>query len=223
MTDAAHDPSDGPAGRLAGRTFRAVVMGASAGGMQALLSVLGRLPADYGLPEIAVQHLHPTDGGKLAALLDEKLALRVVEADDKQPTAPGCVYLAPAGYHLLLERDGSLSLSIDPKVNFSRPSIDVLFESAARACGEALIGVILSGANEDGAAGMALIKELGGVCIAQEPSTAESPVMPGTAIVQAKIDIVLAPEAIGELLSRLGATGGAGGARPTGTAERERT
>lgn len=191
---------------LAGRAFRMVVAGASAGGLQALLAVLGQLPADYRLPIVITQHLHGSDEGRLAELLDRQLGLTVCEAADKQPTEPGRVYLAPAGYHLLVERDASLSLSVDPKVNYSRPSIDVLFESAATAFGDALVGVILTGANEDGANGMARIRELGGVCIAQDPATAESPPMPEAAIARAGIEMVLPAQEIGALLARLGGT-----------------
>lgn len=195
-----------------GRRFRALAVGASAGGMQALIETLGPLPADFGLPVLIAQHLHPSDGGRLASHLDERLALRVVEAEDKQPAAAGCVHLAPADYHLLVERDGSLALSVDAKVNHSRPSIDVLFDSAARAYGEALIGAVLTGASDDGAAGLAAIERLGGLCLVQDPDGADSPFMPQAALERTPGARVLAPAAMGALLLRL--AGGRAAAEP---------
>jgi two-component system chemotaxis response regulator CheB len=115
--------------------------------------------------------------------------------------------VAPADYHLLVERDGTLALSVDPKVNWARPSIDVLFESAARAWADAVVAVILSGANDDGARGMKTIRALGGLCIAQDPDTAESPVMPRAAIALACIEHVVTPDEIGELLVGIGQAG----------------
>lgn len=182
---------------------RIVVIGASAGGLAALLTVLGQLPKSYPLPVVIAQHLHNTDGGRFAEHLDDSLAIRVVQARDKERIAAGHAYVAPADYHLLLERDGTLALSVDPKVNWSRPSIDVLLESAARAWGDAVIGVILSGASTDGAVGMRCIREHGGFCVAQDPDTAESPLMPRAAIEAARVENVLAPVGIGALLLQL--------------------
>ena len=187
------------------RAFRAVLVGGSAGGTNALLTLLSRLPDGFGLPLIVAHHLHKTDGGGFAEHLASRLSLPVGEALDKQPLEPGHVHVAPADYHLLVEREGTLALSVDPRVNWARPSIDVLFESAARAWADAVVAVILSGANDDGARGMKLIRELGGLCIAQAPETAESPVMPRAAIALARIEHVLVPDEIGALLAELGA------------------
>ena len=187
-----------------GATPRAVVLGGSAGSLSALIDILKQLPQDYPLPLVVVVHLHSSDGGGLARYLDDALALRVVEAEDKTSPAPGHVYVCSANYHLLMERDGTLSLSVDERVNWSRPSIDVLFESAARAWDERLHAVILSGANDDGAEGMKLIRELGGVCIAQAPDTTTFPTMPEAAIRRAGIETVLPPREIGAALAALG-------------------
>ena len=140
------------------REFRASVIGGSAGAIEALSVILRSLPDEYALPILVVQHLHPTSGSYFATLLDGLCRLRVTEACDKEPVRPGHVYVAAADYHLLVERDETLALSIDEKVNWSRPSIDVLFESAARVWAERLVGVLLSGANSDGTEGMRTIK-----------------------------------------------------------------
>jgi two-component system chemotaxis response regulator CheB len=184
-----------------------VVVGGSAGGLSALLAVLEPIPADFPLPILVALHLHKTDGGRFAEHLAARAAIAVSEACDKEVIEPAHLYVAPADYHLLVERGGSIALSIDPKVNWSRPSIDVTFESAARAWADAVIGVILSGANDDGARGMKVIADLGGACIAQDPDTADSPVMPRSAIELARIETVLPPAGIGELLLRLGRAG----------------
>lgn len=194
------------------RTYRGVVVGASAGGAKALVALLERLPDDFPIPVLVAQHLHPTDGGDFADYLASQLTLRVTVAIDKEMPAPARVYMAPANYHLLVERGGTLALSVDPKVNWSRPSIDVLFDSAARAWTDATIGVILSGANADGALGMKLIDEVGGQSIAQDPSTADCPFMPQAAIESAQIDCVLPPAGIADMLVALSRTGVAQGA-----------
>lgn len=161
---------------------RAVVIGASAGAVQALTEILSSLPAEFSLPILIVVHVPANRQSILAPLFEEKSALKVREAEDKEPTAGGVVYFAPAGYHLLVEADGSLSLSSDEEVLYSRPSIDVLFESAADAYGPALVGVILTGANSDGARGLKAIADAGGVALVQEPSTAYSDAMPRAAL-----------------------------------------
>ena len=177
--------------------------------MAALLQVMKAIPADFQLPMVAAFHLHKSDGGRFAEHLDLKTPLTVVEAREKSRIEPGHIHVAPADYHLLVERDGTLTLSADKKVNWARPSIDVLFESAARAWGDEVIAVILSGANSDGAAGLKLISEMGGLCIAQDPDTAQSRYMPLAAIEMAAVERVLDPEQIGEALVAL-----AGKARP---------
>jgi len=207
MVDHREPGGNRPSRRLAPATpatYQAVVIGGSAGGMDALVIALAHLPAGFPLPLIVAHHLHITDGGGFAAHLASRVALPVAEALDKQPVEPGQIIVAPANYHLLVERGGTLALSIDPRVNWARPSIDVLFESAARAWSGGLIGVLLSGANEDGARGLKVIHELGGYCIAQDPATAPSPVMPQRAIELGGAARVLTPEQIGGALRELG-------------------
>ena len=185
--------------------YRTVVMGASAGGMSALATILARLPKDFPASVVIVQHVKEegTDGYR-AVFLGKRCPLPVKEAIDKEPLKPGIVYLAPAGYHLLVEETGTLSLSVDPPVNFSRPSIDVLFESAATVFGERLIGVILTGANSDGSHGIRKIKEYGGYTMVQAPSEAEVPAMPLAAMESADIDAVLTLAEIGGFLTGIG-------------------
>jgi two-component system, chemotaxis family, protein-glutamate methylesterase/glutaminase len=181
----------------------AIVIGGSAGAMDALLAILSALPSDFALPILVVQHLHATDGGRFARYVGEMVSLHVVEPCDKEPIRSACVYVAPANYHMLVEKDGTIALSVDERVNCSRPSIDVLFESAARAWGEALVVVILSGASDDGARGMRVVRALGGLTIAQDPATAEHPLMPQAAIGAGVVDEVLSAAAIGQRLMEL--------------------
>ena len=169
--------------------------------------ILRALPKDYSLPILVVQHLHPTDSGYLATLLDGLSPLSVTEARDKEPIVPGRVYVAAANYHLLVEKDETLSLSVDEKVHWSRPSIDVLFESAARVWAEKLVGVLLSGANSDGTEGICLVKNCGGLTMAQAPQSANHPVMPQSAIDAGCIELVLSPEEIAQHLARLESPG----------------
>jgi two-component system chemotaxis response regulator CheB len=178
-------------------------MGASAGGLQALAIILGGLESDFTLPILVVQHLHATDDGRFAAHLGDLTTLEVVEPCDKEPIVAGQVYVAPANYHMLVETDETIALSIDERVNHSRPSIDVLFESAAHVFGARLIAVILSGASHDGALGMCAVNAHGGLAIAQDPEGAEHPVMPRAAIQAAGIQTVLPPRGIAERLSEL--------------------
>jgi len=169
------------------------------------------------LPLLLAFHLHKTDGGRFAEHLALRTGIPVSDAFDKESIRPPHVYVAPADYHLLVERGGGLALSIDPRVNCARPSIDVLFESAARVWADSVIGVILSGANDDGARGMKLIGDLGGFCIVQDPDTAASRVMPQSAIDLAGFEHVLAPAEIGDMLVRLAA--GSSASRPENTEE----
>lgn len=177
-----------------------IVVGASWGGLHAVGEILHSLPEDTDVPVVVAQHrrVEAVEGG-LAGLLRNRTRLPVTDVTDKDPIEPGRVYLAPPDYHLLVQR-GYFSLSIDDKVNFARPSIDVLFQSAADAYRERLIGVILTGANEDGAAGLARIKELGGVAVVQEPATAERHEMPRAALAATHADAVLPLEEIGPFL-----------------------
>lgn len=184
---------------------KVVVIGCSAGGFMALTGILSAILPDFALPVLVVQHLHPDDNGSFARHLAGTAGLPVIEACDKEQIQPGHIYTAPANYHMLLEQDGTIALTLDEKVNWSRPSIDVLFESAACALGPRLIAVILSGANTDGAAGVCAIKAAGGLVLAQDPATAEFPVMPQAAIGTGAVDEVLPLQEIGQRLAELGA------------------
>lgn len=163
--------------------YDAIVIGASAGGFNALSSLLEQMPADYCVPIVVVQHRSPDSGDLLEELLQRKCHIRIKQADEKERIRVGTVYVAPPDYHLLIEADRTFSLSADSRIRYSRPSIDVLFESAALVYGPALIGIILTGANEDGARGITCIAERGGLTIAQNPDEAQFPFM-----VQASID-----------------------------------
>jgi len=160
------------------------------------------LPRTFPVPIAVVQHRHRASNEGLPAYLRRDTDLKVVDAEDKQPIESGTVYLAPANYHLLVER-GVFSLSVDEAVAYSRPSIDVLFESAADAYGSGVAGVILTGANEDGARGAERIKKRGGFLVAQDPATAEAPQMPRAAIDRAKVDRVLPLDRIAPFLVEL--------------------
>jgi len=203
---ARHELKKDPASRAAGSEFHAVVIGASAGGLEALKLILSSLPESFPLPVLIVQHLHHSDNGSFARHLDGITTLKVVEPCDKEKILPSFVYLSPANYHMLVERCGSVALSVDERVKWSRPSIDVLFESAALAWGKRLIAVILTGANDDGASGMLAVRRLGGLTIAQAPESAEYPMMPQAAIDAGGVEKVMELQKIGELLVELGAS-----------------
>jgi two-component system, chemotaxis family, protein-glutamate methylesterase/glutaminase len=185
------------------KEYKAVVIGVSAGGSKALQHILPRLPSDFPLPIIIVQHISPDSDGFFISHLNSMCKIRVEEAVEKQKALAGTAYFAPPNYHLLIEEDGSFSLSVSERVNFARPSIDVLFESAACAYCPGLIGVILTGANNDGAFGLKKIKELGGFTIVQDPATAEVDSMPKAAIAQSKVDKILSLSEILEVLVSL--------------------
>jgi len=163
-------------------TFKAVVIGTSAGALGALTALLPALPHDYPLSIMVVVHLPPDKESILAELLSAKCKINIKEAEDKEYIQPGTVYLAPPDYHLLVEKDYSLSLSTEEPVLFSRPSINVLFETAADAYGPALIGIILTGANNDGASGLKAVAESGGTALVQNPSEAYAREMPRAAL-----------------------------------------
>jgi two-component system chemotaxis response regulator CheB len=162
--------------------LRAVVLGVSTGGLDALRMLLGALPASFPLPILVVQHVSPDAESALPELLGQCCPLRVKEADEEDRPQPGTVYLAPPNYHLQVEPDGGLSLSTDPPVNFARPSVDVLFETAAAAYGPALAGVILTGAGSDGSLGLKCVKARGGLAIVQDPGEAACDAMPRSAL-----------------------------------------
>lgn len=158
---------------------RLIGIGVSAGGLHALSEVLGGLPGDYSIPIAIVQH-RARDSHALAALLQDRSKLRVCEIEDKMPLNWASVHLAPPDYHVLIESD-HYALSTDAPVTFSRPSIDVFFESAADSLGAAMVGIVMTGANRDGSAGLARIHRAGGHAIIQDPTTAEVAVMPRAA------------------------------------------
>src|SRR5580692_7620642 len=151
------------------RAIDAVVIGASAGGIEGLSVLLPALPARLRVPVFIVMHLPREHRSLLSEIFAPKCALRVSEAEDKTPAAPGCVYFAPPDYHLLLDEGPSMALSVDEPVHFSRPSIDVLFESASDLYRRQLLGIILTGASQDGAGGLAAVRQAGGVTVVQQP------------------------------------------------------
>ncbi len=192
-------------GRRVAAAGGCVVIGGSSGSFSTLPRVLGRLAAGFILPVVVVQHQSPETRTELfIEYLSGRCALPVREVEEKEAPAAGVVYLAPPNYHLLIETDRTVALSVDDRLYYCRPAIDPLFESAAVAYGPACIGVVLTGANQDGAAGLAAIRRRGGLAVVQDPAGAESAVMPRAAIAAADPEYVLAPEEIGDLLCRCG-------------------
>ena len=183
-------------------TAEAVVIGVSAGGLKALSAILPSLPSDYPLPVLVVIHLPPSGKSLVAELFDNKCAVKVVEAEDKDAIAPGTVYFAPPDYHLLVELDRTLSLSSEEPVLFSRPSVDVLFETAADAYGPGLIGIVLTGANTDGAQGLKAIVAAGGVALVQTPEDAFASAMPEAALEQVPEAMAMTLEDISRYLQK---------------------
>lgn len=183
--------------------YKAIVIGVSSGGLNALKSLVPVLPANFSIPILLVIHIGVASDGFWIENLDKMSMLKVKEADEKESIIKGCVYVAPPNYHLLVEADGTLSLSTDAKVNYARPSIDVLFESAAEAYRDKLIGIILTGSNHDGAYGLRKIKQLGGLTIVQDPAEATSPQMPTAAIKDALPNHILPLQKITDLLIEL--------------------
>lgn len=181
-----------------------VVIGASLGGLHALERVLHALPTGFSLPILVVQHRSEEGPALLAGLLGRHSPLPVSEAEDKSELKPGCVLVAPAGYHALVE-PGHVSLSTEAEVRYSRPSIDVALQTASEAYGERAVGVVLTGANDDGAQGLAEIRRRGGVAIVQDPEDAESRSMPDAAIAAADPQWILGLEEIGARLASIAA------------------
>lgn len=181
-------------------TYQAIAIGASSGGLQALKRLLPALPVSFPYSILIVQHISPQSDNYMATILDKISQIRVKEADEKEIIIPGTAYIAPPDYHLLVESDKSFSLSVEDKVNFSRPAIDVLFQTAAEAFKEHLVGIVLTGANADGAEGLSYIKRYGGFTIVQDPADAESPYMPKSAIQKVQPDLILPLEKIIEFL-----------------------
>lgn len=180
-----------------------IVIGASAGGVEAVGQLLAAVPNDFPFAVLIVLHLPPEGPNALAAIFSRKCARPVKEAEDKETIVPGTMYVAPADYHLLVETDYSLSLSRDEARHYSRPSIDMLFESAALAGRNKVLGILLTGANRDGAEGMKQISECGGQCWVQDPSDALSPAMPEAAIGLMTPDRILTLEAMASCLNKM--------------------
>jgi two-component system chemotaxis response regulator CheB len=184
-------------------SYDAVVIGASAGGMNAMKAIFSALPASCSLSFIVVQHIGARSDGWWIEFLNEKSELQVKEANEKEEIEKGTVYIAPPNYHLLVEKNRTFSLTIGERVNFARPSIDLLFESAAEAYRDRLIGIVLTGSNHDGASGLKKIKELGGLTIVENPEMAEWRGMPDAAIAAVTPDHILSLNRIPDLLMEL--------------------
>lgn len=171
--------------------YELVVIGASWGGLDAVGRLLSALPDDFPVPIAIAQHRGPdSDDGALERTLSRRAGRPVQEVEDKDPILRGGVYVAPAQYHLLIEK-AAFALSVEARVQYSRPSIDVLFESAAEAYRDELIGIVLTGANRDGAAGLARVKQRGGCAVVEDPATATNSAMPAAAIAATPVDRVL--------------------------------
>ena len=184
-------------------SYRAAVVGCSAGGLEALRRLLGPMPADLALSVVVVAHMAEDGESLLVELLAKSCRLPVVEAEERAPVRRGRVHVAPPGYHLLVETDGTFSLSHDEKVNNVRPAIDVLFQSAADTWRSALVGILLTGANSDGTEGLKAIRRRGGLCVVQDPDTAFADTMPRAAVTAGVADHVLALDGMADFLGGL--------------------
>ena len=180
-----------------------ILVGGSAGAIEALSTLLPRLGPRMPAPVLVVVHLLPNEPSLLARLFAASCAITVVEAEDKMPLAPATIVFAPPDYHLLVEAGGTLALSVEPPSHFSRPSIDVLFESAADALGPRVLAIVLTGASANGAAGLAAVERAGGVVVVQDPETAAARTAPDAAIAAVSAPMVLSLDGIEELLTRL--------------------
>jgi two-component system, chemotaxis family, protein-glutamate methylesterase/glutaminase len=188
---------------MSGVPPEAVVIGASAGALESLSIILPALPAQSTLPLMIVVHLPPDRRSVMADIFRAKCSVPVQEAEDKEPITDGTIYFAPSNYHLLIEADRSLSLSNDEPVLYSRPSIDVLFESAADAYGNALVAIVLSGSNHDGAAGLKAVVAAGGLGIVQRPDAAFASAMPEAAKAMSPSAQVLSLDEIAAYLKKV--------------------
>ena len=183
--------------------FEAIVAGITAGGYAVLNRILPALKRDFPVPLIFVRHIHPNSNDYLIGELDKKCTLVVKQADEKEKITTGHVYFASPNYHLLIDWDHTFSLSVSEYINYARPSIDVLFESASDVYRDKLIGIILTGANNDGSRGLKTIKERGGITIVQDPKSAEMDMMPKSAIETVETDYILPVDEIAPLLTDL--------------------
>ena len=183
--------------------YKALAIGVSAGGMTALKTILPKVPGDFPLSVFIVQHQQLDSDDFLAQYLNTISVIEVTQARCGESILANHVYIAPAGYHLLVEEDFTFSLSVDPPVNFAIPSIDVLFDTAAEAYGDELIGLVLTGANSDGSLGLKNINENGGLALVQDPQTAEVATMPKAALAATAVHKILALEEIAAYLREL--------------------
>lgn len=183
--------------------YKAVVIGASAGGLSAFKFVLTALNKDFKLPVLIVQHISAHSDNFITIHLNGLSNIKVKEAEEKEEINGGTAYFSPPNFHMLVEEDKTISLSVEEKVNYARPSIDVLFETAAYAYSNQLIGILLTGANYDGAAGLKMIHDRGGLTIVQDPMTAEVSVMPESALKLFNPDKILSLQEIAEFLNSL--------------------
>jgi two-component system chemotaxis response regulator CheB len=192
---------------MSARRFDAIAIGTSAGGVEALSRLLPALPKGLRAAVFVVLHLPRHRPSLLAEIFAPRCALPVREALDKEPVQPGTVYLAPPDYHLLVDAGPQIALSTDEPVHYSRPSVDVLFESAADVYGARLLGIILTGGNEDGAAGLAAVRRAGGMTLVQQPEEALAPQMPAAALARGPADRVATLEEMARFLGALDAGG----------------
>ncbi|AOB32519.1 chemotaxis protein CheB [Bordetella sp. H567] len=190
--------------RLPSRSIELVAIGASSGGLDAIGTLLQALPPDFPAAVAIVLHLPPDRNSLLPGLFGARCVLPVKEVEDKEYIRPGVVYIAAPDYHMLVEPERSFALSQDDAVNFSRPSIDVLLESAAMAYRERLLGIVLTGASQDGAAGLQRVRALGGQAWVQDPDSADAPAMPASAIAQAGADRIMDKFTLARALANLG-------------------
>lgn len=184
-------------------TYKAIVIGGSAGSLSVLFEVFPALNPELNVALILVLHRKYSGDSSLSDLLSSKTLLPTKEIDDKDPILPGHIYLAPADYHLLIEKNYSFSLDVSEKINFSRPSLDVTFESAADTFGRSLVAILLSGSNDDGTAGLKAVKEEGGFIIAQKPESAQMAYMPQNAINNLEMDLILDAKGISDFINSL--------------------
>jgi two-component system, chemotaxis family, protein-glutamate methylesterase/glutaminase len=191
-------------GKILHPHYRCIAMGVSAGAMDALSIIIPKLPVSFPIPVVVIQHISPYSDNYMTRYLDKISALRVKEVDEKEKITAGFVYTAPPNYHVLVEEDETFSLSVEERINFARPSIDVFFETAADVYGVQLVGVILTGGNNDGCRGLKIIKDKGGLAVVQDPNTAEADGMPRAALKTVKVDHVFPLDEISPFLESLG-------------------
>lgn len=185
------------------RTYQLIVIGISAGGINFMNKLLSNLSSNFTIPIVVIQHVSDNSKGSWVKMLNEQSPLTIKEADEKEKITEGTIYFAPANYHLLIEQNKTFTLTLEDKVNYARPSIDVTFETAADCFRENLIGIIGTGANADGAKGLKKIKHTGGHTIVEDPSQAETPSMPEAAIKATQPDLILSNEAITKHMNQI--------------------